>query len=86
MKKNYILLLMLSLLLAAISCDTDKLEEELDGADKIVVPDYDGIFAFPIGSIEYTVDSLLANAGDDLEYYTNSEWYNCLSASARVIP
>ena len=73
MKKNYILLLMLSLLLAAISCDTDKLEEELDGADKIIVPDYDGIFAFPIGSIEYTVDSLLANAGDDLEYYTNSD-------------
>jgi hypothetical protein len=73
MKKNYILLLMLSLLLTGISCDTDKLVEELEGADNIVVPDYDGIFAFPIGSIEYTVDSLLANAGDDLEYYTNSD-------------
>jgi hypothetical protein len=64
---------MLSLLLTGISCDTDKLVEELEGADNIVVPDYDGIFAFPIGSIEYTVDSLLANAGDDLEYYTNSD-------------
>jgi hypothetical protein len=72
MKKNYLLLLLLSLLLAAISCDTDKLEEELDGAD-IVAPDYNGVFAFPIGSIEYTVDSLLADAGDDLESYTNSE-------------
>ena len=73
MKKNHILLLMLSLLLTAISCDTDKLEEELDGADNIVVPDYNGIFAFTIGNIEYTVDSLLADAGDDLEYYTNSD-------------
>jgi|GEM_PF-695619 len=72
MKKNYLLLLMLSLLLAAVSCDTDQLEEELDGAN-IVAPDYNGVFAFTIGSIEYTVDSLLANAGDDLEYYTNSE-------------
>ena len=72
MKKNYLLLLMLSLLIAAVSCDTDQLEEELDGAN-IVVPDYNGVFAFTIGSIEYTVDSLLANAGDDLEYYTNSE-------------
>ena len=71
MKKNYLLLL-LSLLLAAISCDTDKLDEELDGAD-IIAPDYNGIFAFSIGSIEYTVDSLLADAGDDLESYTNSE-------------
>ena len=73
MKKNHILLLMLSLLLTGISCDTDKLEEELDGADNIVVPDYNGIFAFTIGNIEYTVDSLLADAGDDLEYYTNSD-------------
>ena len=73
MKKTYILLLLLSLLLTAISCDTDELEEELDGANNIVVPDYNGIFAFPIGNIEYTVDSLLADAGDDLEYYTNSE-------------
>jgi len=64
---------MLSLLLTGISCDTDKLEEELDGADNIVVPDYNGIFAFTIGNIEYTVDSLLADAGDDLEYYTNSD-------------
>ena len=72
MKKNYLLLLMLSLLIAAVSCDTDQLEEELDGAN-IVAPDYNGVFAFTIGSIEYTVDSLLANAGDDLEYYTNSE-------------
>ena len=67
MKKNYLLLLLLSLLLAAISCDTDKLEEELDGAD-IVVPDYNGVFAFPIGTIEYTVDSLLTNLDEDLEY------------------
>jgi hypothetical protein len=64
---------MLSLLLTGISCDTDKLEEELDGADNIVVPDYNGIFAFTIGNSEYTVDSLLADAGDDLEYYTNSD-------------
>lgn len=67
MKKNYLLLLLLSLLLAAISCDTDKLEEELDGAD-IVAPDYNGVFAFPIGTIEYTVDSLLTNLDEDLEY------------------
>ena len=52
MKKNHILLLMLSLLLTGISCDTDKLEEELDGADNIVVPDYNGIFAFTIGNID----------------------------------
>ena len=73
MKKNYLIILSIWQLLFAISCDTDKLEEELDAVDKIIVPDYDGIFAFSIGSIEYTVDSLLADAGDDLEYYTNSE-------------
>ena len=70
MKKNYLLLL-LALLSLAISCDTDKLEEELDGAD-IIAPNYDGIIVFSLGNIEYTVDSLLADAGDDLEYYTNS--------------
>jgi hypothetical protein len=73
MKKNYILLLMLSLLLIGISCDTDKLEEELDGADNIVVPDYNGILAFPIGTINYTVDELLEDAGDDLGDTVNSE-------------
>jgi hypothetical protein len=73
MKKNYILLLMLSLLLTGISCDTDKLEEELDGADNIVVPDYNGILAFPIGTINYTVDELLEDAGDDLGDTVNSE-------------
>jgi hypothetical protein len=71
MKKNYLLLLLLALLSLAISCDTDKLEEELDGAD-IIAPNYDGIIVFSLGNIEYTVDSLLADAGDDLEYYTNS--------------
>ena len=73
MKKNYILLLMLSLLLTGISCDTDKLEEELDGADNIVVPDYNGTLAFPIGTINYTVDELLEDAGDDLGDTVNSE-------------
>ena len=73
MKKNYLIILSILQLLLAISCDTDQLEEELDAADKIIVPDYNGIFAFSLGSIEYTVDSLLADAGDDLEYYTNSE-------------
>ena len=71
MKKNYLLLLLLALLSLAFSCDTDKLEEELDGAD-IIAPNYDGIIVFSLGNIEYTVDSLLADAGDDLEYYTNS--------------
>jgi hypothetical protein len=64
---------MLSLLLTGISCDTDKLEEELDGADNIVVPDYNGILAFPIGTINYTVDELLEDAGDDLGDTVNSE-------------
>jgi hypothetical protein len=64
---------MLSLLLIGISCDTDKLEEELDGADNIVVPDYNGILAFPIGTINYTVDELLEDAGDDLGDTVNSE-------------
>ena len=72
MKKNYLLLLLLALLSLAISCDTDKLEEELDDAN-IVVPDYNGILAFSIGTIEYTVDSLLADAGDDLGDTVNSE-------------
>ena len=73
MKKNYLIILCVWQLVFAISCDTDELEKELDAADKIIVPDYDGIFAFSLGSIEYTVDSLLADAGDDLEYFTNSE-------------
>ena len=73
MKKNYLIILCVWQLVFAISCDTDELEKELDAADKIIVPDYNGIFAFSLGSIEYTVDSLLADAGDDLEYFTNSE-------------
>ena len=73
MKKNYLIILSILQLLLAISCDSDKLEEELDAADKIIVPDYDGIFAFSIGNIEYTVDSLLEDAGDDLEHYTNPD-------------
>ncbi len=73
MKKNYLVILCVWQLVFAISCDTDELEKELDAADKIIVPDYNGIFAFSLGSIEYTVDSLLADAGDDLEYFTNSE-------------
>ena len=32
------------------------------------MPDYNGVFAFPIGTIEYTVDSLLTNLDEDLEY------------------
>jgi hypothetical protein len=39
MKKNYLLLLLLSLLLAAISCDTDKLEEELLRVDRLYKQD-----------------------------------------------
>jgi len=71
MKKNYLLLLLLALLSLAISCDIDDVKEEFDGAD-IIAPNYDGIIVFSLGNIEYTVDSLLADAGDDLEYYTNS--------------
>ena len=71
MKKNYLLLLLLALLSLAISCDLDDVKEEFDGAD-IIAPNYDGIIVFSLGNIEYTVDSLLADAGDDLEYYTNS--------------
>ena len=73
MKKNYLLLLLISLLIVAINCDVEELDDEINNADKIIIPDYDGAFAFSIGNIEYTVDSLLEDAGDDLEHYTNSD-------------
>ena len=73
MKKNYLLLLLISLLIVAINCDVEELDDEINNADKIITPDYDGAFAFSIGNIEYTVDSLLEDAGDDLEHYTNPD-------------
>ena len=73
MKKNYLLIFLISLLMVAINCDVEELDDEINNTDKIIIPDYDGNFAFSIGNIEYTVDSLLEDAGDDLEHYTNSE-------------
>ena len=73
MKKNYLLIVLISLLMVAINCDVEELDDEINNTDKIIIPDYNGTFAFSIGNIEYTVDSLLEDAGDDLEHYTNSE-------------
>ena len=73
MKKNYLLVVLISLLMVAINCDVEELDDEINNTDKIIIPDYNGTFAFSIGNIEYTVDSLLEDAGDDLEHYTNSE-------------
>ncbi|NQW28599.1 MAG: hypothetical protein HQ474_11870 [Flammeovirgaceae bacterium] len=69
--KKYLLPLMLPLIVA-ISCDVDKLTDELDNAD-FIAPDYDGILALPIGTVSFTVDSLLNNLDETLEYTVASD-------------